>query len=119
MKRVISVQEKMSAIGSYQNGSHSLRELGAMHHVHHSSIEKWIVLYESFGVEGLERSGSNMKYPRELKDEAVKVYLGGGRTLYEVCKKYKIRSLSLLQNWILQHQKEEKTNQKRNITNVK
>lgn len=100
MKRVISVKDKKNAIESYRNGHYSLRELGAKYHVHHSSIEKWIILYESFGDTGLKRSAQNKKYSNELKAEAVQAYLEGEKTLYDVCRKYKLRSISVLQKWI-------------------
>lgn len=107
MKKNISLQDKKNAITSYRNGNHTLRELGAIYDVHHSSIEKWIVLYESFGDDGLQRAERNRKYPRELKEEAVRTYLAGGRTMYQVCRQYGIRSISLLQSWILRIQLDE------------
>lgn len=109
-KRKISVQEKKNAVESYREGGYSLRELGAKHNVHHSSIEKWIILYDTFGEAGLARSPHNNKHSEEIKKEAANVYLEGGHTLYEVCRQYKLRSISLLQRWIAQ-QKAEKINQ--------
>lgn len=105
MKRVITVQDKKNSIESYRNGGYSLRELGAKYHVHHSSIEKWIMLYDSFGEEGLKRSPHNRKYSNELKDEAVKAYLAGGQTMYQICKQYKLRSISVLQAWVSSNRK--------------
>lgn len=97
----ILTAEKVKAVEMYMEGGVSLRNLARRYNVHHSSIEKWINVYRMFGAEGLKRPSNNTKYSDAVRKEAVASYLSGEYTLYEVCEKYKIRSISVLQHWLL------------------
>ena len=96
----VSKEEKVKAVEKFFTGDYSMRMLAAEYNVHHSSIEKWVGLYKTFGPDGFETGRINRVYPEELKIEAVTVYLTSGRSLLDVCKQYGIRSISLLQIWI-------------------
>lgn len=106
MGRTVKVtpQEKLEAVEAYQKHQATLRSLGKQYGVHHSSVEKWLALYENFGAEGLYGTTHNHRYPMELKQKAVKTCLEQGRTLYETCREFKLRSPSQLQNWISQYE---------------
>jgi len=107
----ISSEEKIAAVKEYQEGNKTLRQIANSLGVHHSSVEKWITLYKTFGEEGLYYSVHNRKYPDSIKQEAVQYYLKSGKTLHAVCQMYGLRSLSQLQYWIKQYgqQKPERT----------
>ena len=97
--------EKVKAVERYMKDEGTLRSIATDYGVHHSCLEKWISLYKMFGPEGLERPTVNRIYPAEVKNAAVKSYLGG-RTQKEVCEEYKIRSISCLQAWVSKYEKD-------------
>jgi len=99
----VSPEEKFAAVREYQMGNKTLRDIGNRLGVHHSSVEKWITLYQTFGAEGLKSHVHNRTYPKALKQDAVKCYLKSGKTLHEVSQMYGLRSLSQLQYWIQQY----------------
>jgi len=99
-KSKILLQDKIEAAESYINGKGSLRFLGKQYGVHHSCIEKWVIKYKAFGAAGLESSATNRKYSQDLKKKAVGSYLDGGKSLSDVCIRYGISTISLLQHWV-------------------
>jgi len=108
----ISSEERLKAVEAFLAKENTLRQLGEKYGVHHSSIEKWVNAYQIFGNDGLRRASNNNKYSEELKKEAVKAYLTTDCTLKEVCNRYKIRRMSVLQSWLLKYNdanKEENT----------
>lgn len=53
-----------------------------------------------FGVEGLCHRAGNHHYSKEIKCEAVEVYLSGRMSEEDICKKYQIRSRTQLEKWV-------------------
>jgi len=102
----ISTEDRMRAVEAFLDNRCSLRQLGRKYGVHHSSVEKWVNAYLMFGEDGLCRRSHNNKYTKELKKEAVELYLTTNHTLKEVCNKYRIRRISVLQTWILKYCKD-------------
>ena len=100
-KTKVMTKEKVKAVEAYMEGGISLRYVARRYDVHHSSVEKWITMYRMFGAEGLKRPCNNTKYSEKVRTEAVASYLSGDYTLYEVCEKYRIRSISVLQHWVM------------------
>jgi transposase-like protein len=82
------------------SGEMGVREAGRIIGTHYGVVQKWIKRYESEGAEGLLPHGKNRNYSPELKLKAVLAYLDGKGSLLEICKEYKIRSTTQLQNWI-------------------
>lgn len=64
-----------------------------------TSVQQWIVNYESMGEDAFLMSG-NKSYSAQLKINAVQDYLSGEGSQTDICKKYGIRSKSKLQKWI-------------------
>ena len=64
-----------------------------------STFRSWLRRYDTFGPEGFQRT-KYQQYSSELKYAAVRDYLNGVGNQINICKKYKIRSSTLLQNWI-------------------
>lgn len=106
-KKEIPTEKKIKAVKDLMEGNHSLRELAKTYNVHHSSIEQWVIIYQTFGEKGLCHSNSYTKYPEKLKTDAVEEYLNSERSLRDICKEYKIRSISLLQYWIERYKERE------------
>lgn len=101
---MISPKDKRAAVRAWLKGSATLRELADKYGVHHSSIEKWVYNYRVFGMAGLRRPVRSRRYTEEEKQQAVKCYLTEQRSLYSVCRQYKIRTLSTLQSWVAQYE---------------
>lgn len=64
------------------------------------SFRKWIKKYEAEGAYAFLSPNGNRVYSEELKLQAVTDYLSGGGSLLDICKRYKIRSSSILSDWI-------------------
>ena len=47
-------------------------------------------------------------YSKELKEQAVRDYLSGKGSLRDICKKYKLKSVTPLRNWIKMYNSHEK-----------
>lgn len=101
----VEPEKKIRAVKDYLAGRTTLRALGQRYGVHHSSVEKWVIIYQSFGEAGLVDAGYNMKYSLETKQKAVESYLNCEMTMNNICRVYKIRSLSQLQSWIEKYKK--------------
>lgn len=99
----VTPEQKINAVRDYLSGRASFRALAIRCGVHHSSIKNWITIYQSFGEAGLYDTEHNQKYPLELKVEAVESYLRGEGSLHDICRKYKLRTLSELQRWIIKY----------------
>ena len=98
--RKISKEEKLAIVKRCLSGEFGVREAGRQIGVNQQSVREWINRYEAEGEEGLTPAQGWRKYPKELKEAAVKDYLSGKGSLEEICKKHKIRSTHPLQNWI-------------------
>lgn len=99
-KSKVSYEDKLSAVLSYRRGEISQQMLADKYGVGKSSIQKWIILYESQGAEGIKPKAENKQYSKELKEQAVQDYLKGVGSLWDICKKYKINSHKQLQDWV-------------------
>lgn len=56
------------------------------------TLDSWIRLYESRGIEGLEPAARRRKYSLETKHLAVNAYLSGEGSLEKICRRYDISS---------------------------
>ena len=98
--RKISKEEKVTIVKRCLSGEFGVCEAGRQIGVSQESIRRWIHRYEAEGEDGLTAAQGWRKYPKELKEAAVKDYLSGKGSLEEICKKHKIRSIHPLRNWI-------------------
>ena len=98
--RKISKEEKVTIVKRCLSGEFGVCEAGRQIGVNQQCVREWINRYESEGEEGLSTAQGWRKYPKELKEAAVKDYLSGKGSMEDICKKYKIRSTHPLQNWI-------------------
>ena len=98
--REISKEEKLAIVKRCLSGELGVCEASRQMGVTQESIRRWIYRYQAEGEEGLKEAQEQRKYPKELKEAAVKDYLSGKGSMEEICKKYKIRSTHPLRNWI-------------------
>ena len=99
-KEKVSYEEKRRIVLACISGKMGIGEAGRIAGVRDSSVQKWIIRYETEGEDGLLPHARNRVYSAELKTEAVLAYLCGKAGVSEICKEYKIRSKTQLFNWI-------------------
>ena len=105
LKGKIGPEEKIQAVEDYlemRKGSTQIREeLG----IRLSTFQAWLRKYQTEGAAGLHPKKGFTRYPSSLKLEAVEDYLGGGGSLDAMCRKYRISSHAVLQQWIMLYHK--------------
>lgn len=99
MRKKIHPAEKCEIVRRVKAGEFSQRRAAELMGVHVSSLQAWIRIYESEGIDGFDRTKQKF-YSEELKQQAVREYLDGHGSLRAICKKYKIQAQVQLINWI-------------------
>ena len=97
----IEPEEKIKIVCECLDGRISLSQAAKAIGVHCETIREWILRYQIEGSLGLSNiEHHNRVYGEELKLRAVEAYLLGEGSLFEICKKYRIRSCNILRSWI-------------------
>lgn len=99
-KQKLGIEEKVALVRRYLNGEISMNAAANEVGVVFNSMKQWVKRYEAEGAAAFLPAEENRIYSPELKRQAVEDYLSGGTSLVDICKKYKIRSVSRLQDWI-------------------
>lgn len=93
-------EEKLNAVNNilfnYSSINYEAKKLNA----DRETISTWIINYKSYGINRLISTPRNSLYSMKLKVSAVKEYLLVNISLSKICKKYKIKSKSVLRKWI-------------------
>lgn len=92
---------KLNAVLNHREGKKSLLDISKDIGVSREQIRRWVHKYESLGVEGLKNKTRHKSYSREVKINAIKDYLSGECSQFDICIKYEISSVSVLQRWIM------------------
>lgn len=92
--------EKFAIIQQIESGQMGVKSAVKTFGISKSTLAKWRRRYRVYGYEGLEIRTSNRSYSAELKLQAVRDYLSGGLSQYEVIDKYKIASRNQLSRWV-------------------
>lgn len=100
-------EEKLKAVREYFEGKKSQKQLAREYNVSKTTINQWVSVYQGIGEEGLYTTSKNNGYSASIKLAAVKDYLNGIGSQLEICRKYKIRSKTQLQRWILKYNSHE------------
>lgn len=100
-KSKISFEVKLKAVLEYKNGSESHYSLAKKYGVGRSSVQRWIMIYDSQGTEGLQERHHNKEWSTEIKLSAVNEYISGNGSMWDICKKYKISNDCILKQWIM------------------
>ncbi len=102
----IKADEKIYYCKKYLSGVLSQRQIANILHVSMTSVQRWLMKYESMGAEAFVKT-RNKTYSKELKEQAVRDYLEGKGSHVEICKKFKIQSPTQLSRWILMYNSHE------------
>lgn len=87
-----------------------IKDICRKFNITYPTYENWIFLYEEYGIESLEESGTRKKYPQELKEMLVLEYLRGEDSLVNICRKHQISSHSVLRGWIKRYNSHNESN---------
>jgi transposase-like protein len=85
---------------AYKNEEYSVGELSERYQIPKVTLYNWIERFEKDGISGLEDVKAWKSYSKELKLTAVRDYLSGEYSQYEIVRLYEISSRSVLQGWI-------------------
>ena len=98
--KTFSAEEKIVAVQRYLRGDESKKKISESLGIHWSTFNGWLMQSESMGTEAFHHT-KNKKYSLEEKIDAVEYYLTGNASLMDTCKKFQIKSTSILLNWIM------------------
>lgn len=96
----LTPEEKMCIVQRCLKGEIGINEASRVVGVAKISIQRWIMQYQTEGASAFLPRCYNRAYDGELKKQAVEECLVGGISLFEICKKYKIRNEAILIQWI-------------------
>ena len=96
----VSTEIKVQAVEDYLRGIKSLTEISNELNICKSAVSAWIRKYKTFRKEGLLNKKYNTSYSAQVKTQAVIDYLDGKGSLDDICIKYKISAIGILQQWI-------------------
>jgi transposase-like protein len=96
----VSAEEKLRIVEACLSGKLGVQEAGREAGVDRKSVSAWISMYRAEGPSALLPAERNRVYSPELKRASVEEYLAGKGSLWDICRKYKIRSKRRLQSWI-------------------
>ena len=86
IRRFVSSEIKILAVKHCLIGTESLIQSAARFGVSRSTLQKWLLNYEMFGTEGLCHRAGNHHYSKEIKREAVEIYLSGRMSEEDICR---------------------------------
>ena len=95
-----TASEKFAILQQIECGRIGVKEAVRAFGISKTTLAKWRRRYRVYGYEGLEIRTRNRSYSAELKLQAVKDYLSGAYSQYEVIDKYKIASRNQLSHWV-------------------
>ena len=104
-KSKISNELRIELVKKILKGKETIQNLAKEYDVAKSSLMTWKKKYLEIGEESIMVEDKNRHYPREVKEKAVQSYLNNEGSLFEICKKYEIASVSVLNYWIRDYKK--------------
>ena len=99
-KSKIAYEMKVEIVRDYLNGKVGYTESVRRANNSMSLFRQWVEQYKTGGAEALLPQSKNNSYSTETKLIAVRQYLAGKGSMEKICKKYGIRSIERLRNWI-------------------
>lgn len=104
-KSKISNELKIELIKKVLEENESIRSIAKEYGISKSALTTWKKKYIELGEESITTSGKNKHYSKEVREKAVLEYLNGQSSLFDICKHYKISSVSVLNYWIRDYRK--------------
>lgn len=98
-----STNEKLNFIKLFKKSNQSKRGFATKHRIPVAAFKNWLNLYEIGGHTFLQESKGWTKYPLETKLNVVKDRLSGNYSMTDLVKKYHIRSVKQIEDWIIKY----------------
>jgi transposase-like protein len=95
-----SKEFKYNVIEAYSNDNLTVEALCKRYQIAKVTFYNWVEKFEKDGLIGLEDLKAWSHYSQDLKEAAVKDYISGEFSQYEIVRKYQISSRSVLISWI-------------------
>lgn len=92
-----TVDQKVEAVERYLNGYEGFKKIAKSMGTSHTTIMKWVKLYEVNGMEGLEKGYTS--YSLQFKMDVLKFMNETGASLLETASTFNIPTLSTLSVW--------------------
>lgn len=99
-KKSISLDIKIMALRYLEEDRYTGQEICKMFHISETTLYEWRAKYKFGGVTELIRPTKNKIYSKELKQRAVKDYLSGKYSMFDILAKYGISGLSVFKKWL-------------------
>jgi len=93
-------EKKYEILKEHEDGIKTVREIMSEYEISVFSFYDWRNKYEKYGIKGLIESKTWKKYSKDLKENAVRDYLSGMYSTYEIINKYEISTTRTLRDWI-------------------
>ena len=102
-QRKLTDQQRLDAVTAYLVGAGNYQAVAEQFNISARTLRDFVALYQHHGPDALKCSETNNHYPVDLKRQAVAEYQAGHGSQRDICFKYKIRSRTLLRDWIRQY----------------
>jgi transposase len=99
-KNTFTAQEKYELIVAFEERQTSVSKFCSQYNISKETINKWIYLFQTYGMDGLQNSNGWKRYSKEVKTAAVLDYFSGNHSMTEIVRKYEISGKSVLEKWI-------------------
>lgn len=96
---------KQSLVKRILSGKDTAYTIQDCYGINHGTIYRWINEYKTLGKNAFEKLKTNSSYTKEFKLAAVTDYFENALSVFEIQRKYKIRSKSVVHSWILYYTK--------------
>lgn len=107
VKSAFTAQEKYKLIVAFEDRQISVVDFCKNYNISKETIHKWIYLFRTYGMNGLQNSSGWKRYSKEVKTAAVLDYLSGNYSMSEIVRKYEMSSKSVLEKWIKNYNNQE------------
>lgn len=102
-KRRYSHEWILARIEEYLTGNGSYYSIAKLNGISHSTLRKWVAIYNEHGPAALLPKTKNTSYSKEFKNRCVEMVLRGGLSVEACTIKYNISNISVLQHWISEY----------------
>ena len=96
----LSPQQKLAIVEKIKSGKLSRQAAAKSCGVSNTTVRQWLRIYDAEGAAGLAPRAKAHHLTAEEKQAAVAAYLAGEGSLFDICKKYGIRSPQNLQKMV-------------------
>ncbi|SDZ69293.1 Transposase and inactivated derivatives [Evansella caseinilytica] len=91
---------KHEVLLAYEKRECTIKAFCSKFQITKDSLREWLKQFEKYGSDGLQQSTTWKPYSKALKEAAVKDFLSGDYSAYEIVSKYDISSRTVLQGWV-------------------